>query len=76
MNIQIELIEAGFQVQDQKSCKSSNPVNPDERMMGYGLNFIGRNVAKAKYAQKTAKELKYSGQWTERTTHYPLKTCS
>jgi adenine-specific DNA-methyltransferase len=30
----------------------------DEKTNGYGLNFIGRNVAKAKYAQKTAKELK------------------
>lgn len=30
----------------------------DEKVNGYGLNFIGRNVARAKYAQKTAKELK------------------
>jgi len=30
----------------------------DEKVNGYGLNFIGRNVAKAKYAQKTTKELK------------------
>ena len=30
----------------------------DEKVNGYGLNFVGRNVARAKYAQKTDKELK------------------
>ena len=30
----------------------------DEKVNGYGLNFVGRNFARAKYAQKTAKELK------------------
>jgi len=35
----------------------------DEKVNGYGLNFIGRNVAKAKYAQKTTKELKYLGKF-------------
>jgi adenine-specific DNA-methyltransferase len=30
----------------------------DEKVNGYGLNFVGRNVARAKYAQKTAKELR------------------
>jgi adenine-specific DNA-methyltransferase len=30
----------------------------DEKVNGYGLNFIGRNFAKAKYAQKTEKELR------------------
>ncbi len=30
----------------------------DEKVNGYGLNFVGRNVASAKYRQKTAKELK------------------
>jgi len=30
----------------------------DEKVNGYGLNFIGRNFARAKYAQKTEKELK------------------
>lgn len=29
----------------------------DEKVNGYGLNFIGRNFARAKYAQKTDKEL-------------------
>jgi adenine-specific DNA-methyltransferase len=30
----------------------------DEKVNGYGLNFVGRNVARAKYAQKTTKELR------------------
>ncbi|HOJ50571.1 MAG TPA: site-specific DNA-methyltransferase, partial [Spirochaetota bacterium] len=30
----------------------------DEKVNGYGLNFVGRNVARAKYAKKTDKELK------------------
>ncbi|HOM65855.1 MAG TPA: site-specific DNA-methyltransferase, partial [Ignavibacteriales bacterium] len=30
----------------------------DEKVNGYGLNFVGRNVARAKYALKTQKELK------------------
>jgi len=30
----------------------------DEKVNGYGLNFVGRNVARAKYAQKTDKELR------------------
>jgi len=30
----------------------------DEKVNGYGLNFVGRNVARAKYAQKTEKELR------------------
>ena len=30
----------------------------DEKVNGYGLNFVGRNFARAKYAQKTTKELK------------------
>lgn len=29
----------------------------DEKVNGYGLNFVGRNFARAKYAQKTQKEL-------------------
>jgi len=29
----------------------------DEKVNGYGLNFVGRNFARAKYAQKTEKEL-------------------
>jgi adenine-specific DNA-methyltransferase len=30
----------------------------DEKVNGYGLNFVGRNVARAKYAQKTEQELR------------------
>ena len=30
----------------------------DEKVNGYGLNFVGRNFARAKYAQKATKELK------------------
>jgi adenine-specific DNA-methyltransferase len=30
----------------------------DDKVNGYGLNFIGRNFARAKYAQKTEKELR------------------
>jgi len=30
----------------------------DEKTNGYGLNFVGRNVARSRYAQKTEKELK------------------
>ena len=29
----------------------------DEKVNGYGLKFVGRNFARAKYAQKTEKEL-------------------
>ncbi|MGP1440945.1 MAG: site-specific DNA-methyltransferase, partial [Treponema sp.] len=32
------------------------PVN--EKVNGYGLNFVGRNFARGKYAQKTTKELR------------------
>lgn len=30
----------------------------DEKVNGYGLNFVGRNFARVKYAQKTEKELR------------------
>src|SRR5690554_5332289 len=30
----------------------------DEKVNGYGLNFVGRNFARAKYASETEKELK------------------
>ncbi len=30
----------------------------EEKVNGYGLNFVGRNFARAKYAQKTEKELR------------------
>ena len=34
----------------------------DEKVNGYGLNFVGRNFARGKYAQKTTKELKLNTQ--------------
>lgn len=34
----------------------------DEKVNGYGLNFVGRNFARGKYAQKTTKELKINTQ--------------
>jgi len=37
----------------------------DEKVNGYGLNFVGRNVARAKYAQKTDKELKINDAFSK-----------
>jgi adenine-specific DNA-methyltransferase len=34
----------------------------DEKTNGYGLNFVGRNVARSKYAKKTKKELKLNSK--------------
>lgn len=34
----------------------------DEKTNGYGLNFVGRNFARAKYSQKTDKELQLNNQ--------------
>lgn len=34
----------------------------DEKLNGYGLNFVGRNFARAKYAQKTDKELRLNAE--------------
>jgi adenine-specific DNA-methyltransferase len=34
----------------------------DEKVNGYGLNFVGRNFARAKYAQKTEKELRLNSK--------------
>ncbi len=34
----------------------------DEKVNGYGLNFVGRNFARAKYAQKSEKELRLNTQ--------------
>lgn len=48
----------------------------DEKVNGYGLNFIGRNVARAKYDQKTAKELKINSQFSrdfDKTQNMVLK---
>lgn len=37
----------------------------DDKVNGYGLNFIGRNVARAKYAQKTDKELSLNTKFSK-----------
>ena len=37
----------------------------DEKVNGYGLNFVGRNFARAKYAQKTEKELRLNTQMSK-----------
>ena len=48
----------------------------DEKVNGYGLNFVGRHFARAKYAQKTTKELKLNTKLSkniERTGNLVLK---
>ncbi|MCW8897797.1 MAG: site-specific DNA-methyltransferase [Flavobacteriales bacterium] len=37
----------------------------DEKVNGYGLNFVGRNFARAKYAQKTEKELQLNRSFSK-----------
>ncbi|MDR1941335.1 MAG: site-specific DNA-methyltransferase [Endomicrobium sp.] len=44
--------------------KSAAGLPVDDKVNGYGLNFIGRNVAKAKYAQKTDKALKINNAFS------------
>lgn len=44
-------------LQVHKGYFSGDKGNADEKVNGYGLNFVGRNFARAKYAQKTEKEL-------------------
>lgn len=39
----------------------------DEKVNGYGLNFVGRNFARAKYAQKTEKELRLNNTLSKNT---------
>jgi adenine-specific DNA-methyltransferase len=48
----------------------------DEKINGYGLNFVGRNFARAKYAQKTEKELRLNSTLSknlEKTENLILK---
>jgi adenine-specific DNA-methyltransferase len=48
----------------------------DEKVNGYGLNFVGRNFARAKYAQKTTKELRLNtdlSQDIDKTQNLVLK---
>ncbi len=37
----------------------------DEKVNGYGLNFVGRNFARAKYTQKTEKELSLNTEFSK-----------
>jgi adenine-specific DNA-methyltransferase len=37
----------------------------DEKVNGYGLNFVGRNFARAKYAKKTEKELRLNTSFSK-----------
>jgi adenine specific DNA methylase Mod len=37
----------------------------DEKVNGYGLNFVGRNFARAKYAQKPEKELRLNTSFSK-----------
>ncbi len=41
-----------------EELKSVLNIPIDEKVNGYGLNFVGRNFARAKYAHKTEKELR------------------
>ncbi|MBS1555276.1 MAG: site-specific DNA-methyltransferase [Bacteroidetes bacterium] len=41
-----------------EELKAALGLHIDEKVNGYGLNFVGRNFARAKYAQKTEKELR------------------
>jgi len=41
-----------------EALKTALGLPVDEKVNGYGLNFVGRNFARAKYAQKTEKELR------------------
>lgn len=43
---------------DLNELKAITGLPIDEKVNGYGLNFVGRNFARGKYAQKTTKELK------------------
>jgi len=43
---------------DLNELKACAGLPVDEKVNGYGLNFVGRNFARAKYAQKTDRELR------------------
>ena len=48
----------------------------DEKVNGYGLNFVGRNFARAKYSQKTDSELRLNSELSKNidtTTNIILK---
>ncbi|HHV37422.1 MAG TPA: site-specific DNA-methyltransferase [Candidatus Cloacimonetes bacterium] len=43
---------------DLNELKAAAGLPIDEKVNGYGLNFVGRNFARAKYSQETDKELR------------------
>lgn len=47
---------------DLQELKAITGLPIDEKVNGYGLNFVGRNFARAKYAAKTEKELHLNKQ--------------
>jgi adenine-specific DNA-methyltransferase len=50
---------------DLNELKAIAGMPVDEKVNGYGLNFVGRNFARAKYAQKTDKELKLNTEFSK-----------
>lgn len=50
---------------DLNELKAISGIPIDEKVNGYGLNFIGRNFARAKYAQKTEKELRLNNTFSK-----------
>ena len=61
---------------DLNELKAIAGLPVDEKVNGYGLNFVGRNFARAKYAQKTDKELRLDTQMSKNidtTQNFVLK---
>jgi len=50
---------------DLNELKAIAGIPIDDKVNGYGLNFIGRNFARAKYAQKTEKELRLNNTFSK-----------
>lgn len=50
---------------DLQELKAVAGLPVDEKVNGYGLNFVGRNFARAKYAQKTEKELRLNSTFSK-----------
>ena len=50
---------------DLNELKAITGLPIDEKVNGYGLNFVGRNFARAKYAQKTEKELRLNSTFSK-----------
>lgn len=50
---------------DLQELKAIAGMPIDEKVNGYGLNFVGRNFARAKYAKKTEKELNFNTEMSK-----------